>query len=209
MLTISAIETPQPRSRVRRLCFIEISETLSTNATIVNALDLKPASRFEDLDELEEKIEEVALDATRVRAFSLLGVRNHSVAELIKKLTREGFPPHAIEEVVSYLVKNDYCNDAEYLKTLVVGGLESGMGPEKIKKKLMAKGFSRDLIQERLAELTDDEVLKHQKETAQALIARFDLKNRKEKEKAVRRLVTRGYRFTFIQDLIDELLEDN
>ncbi|TVQ94695.1 MAG: regulatory protein RecX [Chromatiaceae bacterium] len=78
----------------------------------------------------------------RDRALKLLTNREHSRAELARKLGARGYPAPAIEAVLDGLIADGLLDESRLLAAYVAERLEKGFGPLRIRAELQGKGLS-------------------------------------------------------------------
>ena len=87
--------------------------------------------------------------ACAVRA---LARRDHSVAEIERKLRDKKFPPAVTAEVVSRLEKSGYLDDRRFAERWAEAAVSSGRGyGVRLRVELMRRGVSREIIEAVLA----------------------------------------------------------
>ncbi|MBK5211914.1 MAG: RecX family transcriptional regulator [Coriobacteriia bacterium] len=123
------------------------------------------------------------------------------------KLKQDGFSASVAHKVTAYLSEVSFCNDGQYLVRIIERCIEEGIGSRKIRQKLAKKGFPKDLIEATLQEKLDEDALSVQLATAMRLVLRFDMNDKKQRDKAFRRLVTRGYSFDIANRVLHERCE--
>jgi len=90
-----------------------------------------------------------------VRAYRHLGQREHSVAELRRRLERARTEPEVLEQALAILAEQGYIDDARYARMLVEDRRTvDGWGEQRIRARLAQAGIDRDLIDHALAEGT-------------------------------------------------------
>jgi regulatory protein len=80
----------------------------------------------------------------------LLATREHSRAELARKLAARGFPDDAIGVAIDALAAAGLLDDDRVAETYVAERLRKGFGPLRIRRELRDKGLSNDLIEPHL-----------------------------------------------------------
>jgi regulatory protein len=85
------------------------------------------------------------------RAVHLLGRREHSAAELKRKLQQKGFVANVIDEVIARLQERDWQSDERFAEGFVRQRVEAGYGPLKIRADLQQKGIASELVAAALA----------------------------------------------------------
>lgn len=91
----------------------------------------------------------------RDRALKLLTNREHSRAELARKLGARGYPAAAVAAVLDRLIEDGLLDEARLLAAYVAERLDKGFGPLRIRAELQGKGLSDARIGPYLA--LDDE----------------------------------------------------
>ena len=94
-----------------------------------------------------------SLESTKKRALRILGSRNFSEQEMIKRLTAKGETQEDAEEAVRWLAGLGYINDSDYAAMIVRHYSGKGYGTARIKDELFRRGIPRDLWDEKLTEL--------------------------------------------------------
>jgi regulatory protein len=92
------------------------------------------------------------LDDALARCYRHLGRRDHSVAELRRRLERAELGASAIDAALAIVSEQGYLNDTRYARTLAADRRRiDGWGAERIRTRLEVAGIERDLIEEVLA----------------------------------------------------------
>lgn len=108
------------------------------------------------------------------------------------------------EPALEYLIERDIINDLRYAQRLTNSLTEKNIGPNKIKEKLYAKGFSSQTINECVSaiETTDEDYF----EKALTLkIRKFGVEPIEElklKQKALRHLITKGFSYSIANQAV-------
>jgi regulatory protein len=84
-------------------------------------------------------------------AVRLLARREHSRAELARKLGRRGIPGDLVEATLDALGARRLQSDTRYAETLVASRIGRGQGPVRIRRELAEQGVSGDEIEAALA----------------------------------------------------------
>ncbi|MEJ2515074.1 MAG: regulatory protein RecX [Gammaproteobacteria bacterium] len=97
-------------------------------------------------------------DAADVEALAvrLLGRREHSRAELARKLASRGVPPELSSEVLDDLRARRLQSDARYAESLVTSRAGRGQGPVRILRELAQQGVDASVAEEALAASGED-----------------------------------------------------
>lgn len=84
------------------------------------------------------------------KGIRLLSMREHSVREIIKKLSLKCESLDLVYAVVDELLANKYLSDQRFTETFVRSRQNRGFGPNKIKMELSEKGIENNLIDDYL-----------------------------------------------------------
>lgn len=107
--------------------------------------------------QLEQLVSESAREVCEQTIGRLLGYREHSVAEMRRKLRQRQFEPDVIDEILRKYVRNGLLDDARYGTRLARQTLErKPSGRAFITAVLLRKGIERDLAEEIVARLFID-----------------------------------------------------
>ena len=136
--------------------------------------------------------QDALLSEIRSRAVKLLTTREHSRAELARKLCARGYPGADVETVLDGLERDGLLSEERLVETYVNERLDKGFGPLRILAELRGKGLSDARIGPHL-ELDDDSCLErigvvHAKRFGKELPT-----DRKELAKRARFLEYRGF----------------
>lgn len=102
-------------------------------------------------------------------ALAILARREHSTAELTRKLRTKGYPLVEIEPLLTYLTQRNFLNDARYAEIRARTRAEnSKWGPARIKQELAQSGITKDLSAETMNALEESQ---DWLETARKLLA--------------------------------------
>jgi regulatory protein len=96
---------------------------------------------------------EQPLERALARCYRHLGEREHSAAELRRRLVRAGIEPDVIEEALAIVTAQGYLDDVRYARLLVEDRRRlDGWGAERIRERLQRAGIERELIEEALSD---------------------------------------------------------
>lgn len=132
------------------------------------------------------------LKAIEQRAVFLLGRREHSAAELSRKLRDKGFATEAVAEVLAELQARGWQSDQRFAEGFIRQRVESGYGPLKIQADMAQKGIHRDLTEQVLEEM-DVNWLQRAVERYQRRFGQQPAVDDKEKARRHRHLAARGF----------------
>ena len=133
--------------------------------------------------ELQNKIRNSALGS--------VGMREHSVAELQRKLVQKFETSELILEVLDWLLDLGYLNDCRFAEIFVRTSIIKGRGPVRIRQELQQKGVAQKYIAQAIHEAEVD----WQQQAAAVLARKFrsEPADQKERAKQMRFLQSRGY----------------
>ncbi len=198
---------PSQRKKGRFLVKLEDARLLR-----VTEDELLRFSLREDDELSEEKIELLERSAkasgTKAAAANIIGSRALSKKELTRRLVRKGAEEADAEAAADWLEEIGAVNDAGYAASVVRHYGGKGYGPARIREELRRRGVDRELWDEALKELPD------QQEILDELIqkkCRGDLSDRKELKRVSDSLLRRGFGWGEVKDALrryTELWED-
>jgi len=96
-------------------------------------------------------------EESRKRALALLDRRDYSRRELVRKLTEKGVDPAEAEAVAEDFQRLGLIDDGRYAALLVRHYAGKGYGPGRIRTELSRRGIDRDLWDEALSQLPEQE----------------------------------------------------
>jgi regulatory protein len=129
-------------------------------------------------------------------ALRILGRRAHSKAELKKKLLAKGVPYHLADNAIAECARLSLVNDAEFARAYAAELRGKGAGPLKIKAALSVKGIDKETAASAAGEaLPEDDLLSAAISSLSGKLTslRHEKDKRKQREKAVRFLMSRGF----------------
>lgn len=88
--------------------------------------------------------------AIRRTALDLLARREHSYAELLRKLRQRGAELSMIEVELDRLQQDDLLSDARFCEAYVHARSQRGYGPQRLREELRQRGVSERLIEQEL-----------------------------------------------------------
>ncbi len=146
------------------------------------------------------------------KALQLLARRDHSNAELRRKLRSRGYGQSEIQDAISECLRLNYLNDRRFAETYAMQLQRKGFGINGIKYKLYSKGISDTVIQEVVAVQESDPV---QLEQCRRVLAKKmkpmtgNASVANQGPKLRRFLYSRGFSSQIIRKTIDEAVTGN
>ena len=137
----------------------------------------------------------------RAKAIDLLSRRDHSEKELEDKLRSRGGEEGDVAEVLSSLRGIGLLDDRRFARSFLLFRAGKAWGPRRYQQELRARGIGKELIDEVLAELRDDDDLPDSDEKLLGLVQR-ELRRGKDTQKVVASFVRRGFGYAEIKSAI-------
>ena len=135
------------------------------------------------------------------QAIAYLARREHTQKELVHKLTSKGFERTEVDEVLQFLVENNYQSQFRAAQSIIRNRVARGYGQYYIQNELKQKGISTDV--ERAA--YQDEPVDWYQLIKQTYLKKYQdstIKDPKDKAKRVRFLQSRGFSFDEIASVL-------
>ena len=151
-----------------------------------------------------DQLSEETLEKLKKTAADLIGRRAMSRASLEKKLREKGATEAEARYAGEWLEAIGAIDDAAYAAALVRHCGDKGYGPAKTKEKLYEKGVPRELWEEALEELPDNEEQIERFLTAKLRGKRPD---EKEKKRLTDALLRRGFPWGDVRAVMNRLLD--
>jgi regulatory protein len=186
---IVRIENAGPDRKARRLVFDDGTESRLTSAAAVKALGLECGLDVA-ADALEASLAEVEFPLAKERGLLLLGYRDRSHAELTRKLRDSGYSASIAAAVVERFDEVELLDDTRFAAAWVRTRTASGYGSRRIARELAEKGIAPDVASAAIETIADDG---DQLELARRALRGRTAADRKERDKLVRRLISRGF----------------
>lgn len=96
-------------------------------------------------------------DRLRARALRLLARREHSRAELERKLAKQAADAHELKKLLDDFERRGWLSERRVVEQ-VVHVRRKRFGARRIRQDLLAKGVAEDVVEEKMAELAGGEV---------------------------------------------------
>ena len=135
-----------------------------------------------------------SFEDARKCAHRIVRAREKTSYELLKRLQEKGHNKEDSQAVVKRFVEVGLVDDIRYTEIYIRGAQSSNKGWQRILRELSKRGIDTELLEPP----PEDEELKRAREA----IERFSVATHKECEKALRRLVTRGFSYDVAKQAI-------
>ncbi len=143
-------------------------------------------------------------------ALTLLDYAACTESGVRRKLKFKGYLDSVCDSVVSKLKNAKLIDDSALAERLVEHANASDRGVYAVKRRLRAKGISEADVESALEGIDDEHQARAAKETARALMRRYEgLPAREARAKMSQALARRGFRWEDISAALDSVLEDD
>lgn len=199
-MKISKIE-PQKKNKKRCSIFIDGKFSVGLTKEIVIRYNLHEGLEITDR-EFDEILHQAEKGKIANRAFKILHYRERSVEELRTRLIRIGFDDQLVDELVDELIADKTLDDERFANAFVNDYTNlKPRGNRFIISELNKKGIAKELTA-RLVSTRDER--KMIKQYVEKKASNLDIKNPKERQRLVRRLMTRGFTPDIVYEIIKE-----
>lgn len=159
------------------------------------------------MDIEESELEKIQFDGEKTLAFEkavdLLSKGSKTTREMREYLTKKGYKQTVCNYVVETLEGYKYLNDEEYAK-MFVSDKKNAKGKLMLKQLLIKKGISKEIIENTLENLNQDEEI--------VVVCEKYMKNKNKtsenKQKLYRHLLCRGFRYDEIKNAINKIFKE-
>lgn len=200
-VTIVALEVAGPDGKARRLLFSNADEPRVTSLAVVRVLGLAEGLQV-DPRVLEADLSDEEPRQARERALRLLAHRERSPVELRRRLEHDGYPASVASAVVDRLTELDLANEQRFGEAWVRGRRLSGFGSRRIRRELVDRGVEASVAEALCASSHEEEV-----DRAVAAIGSRRPKDRRERERTMRRLMNKGFDLAIAREAMERTAE--
>ena len=180
---------------------------LAINAELIYKENLKVKDDV-DISKLQEIAEKESYIRCKESAIKIIERSYKTEKEIRDNLKQKGYEEKQINNSIDFLKEYNFINDNTYAKAFIKDKLSS-KGSQKIKYDLMKKGIAKDIIEENLIKVDKNE----EKEVALNVgrkkyesIRRKESDNYKVSGKLYRFLISRGYAYDIVKDVVKEIM---
>ena len=206
MAKITKIEI-QKRNKERVNLFLDHEYAFSLSAELVYKEGLKINAEI-DSEKLKILAEHESFIRCKESALRIIERSYKTEKEMRDKLRLKEYEDNSINKTIEFLKEYNFINDSNYAKAFISDKLSSA-GSQKIKYALTQKGICKEIIDEELSKLNKD----NEKNTAFNIAKKkFDILKKKENDnykisgKLYRYLVSKGYGYDVINDVVKEVM---
>lgn len=199
-MKINKIET-QKKNKKRSTIYIDGNFAFGISNELLVKFDLHEGDEIN-----EDLIQNVLLakekQRIRDRAYRLLHYRNRATKELKDRLLRIGFDAALVQEVIDEMVEDNTLNDENFAEAFIADYTKiRTKGNIFIRHELRKKGVASDVI-EKLMQKRDEKQIAD--DYMRSKLATLDIVKPKDRQKALRRLLTRGFTPAIAYEVIKE-----
>lgn len=205
---ITKIEV-QKRNKKRVNVYIDEEYAFSVGMEIVYKENLTKGLEVDE-EKLSIIVKKENVSKCKETALRILDKSYKSEKELKEKLVQKEYDKYAIDQTLNFLHEYNLVNDEKYAKLYIKDRLRT-QGRNKIKYSLIQKGINEEIISELLEESDKEE----EKNIAYNLANKkyIQLQKREDdiyiiKNKLSRFLIGRGYDYSMIKDIINEIVNN-
>ncbi|PID85022.1 MAG: hypothetical protein CSA11_06525 [Chloroflexi bacterium] len=148
-----------------------------------------------------------AIEKAKDSAYRLISLRPQSIAEIQRSLRKKRYDIHIIEQVINHLIELDFLNDETFAQYWVEQ--RDTFNPRShmaLRQELQQKGVSRDIIDQAITASDETASARAAAEKKARQLTRYPEKEFK--KKLGQFLQRRGYHYTLIKEIIDELWQE-
>jgi len=197
---ISKIER-QKKNKNRSSIYIDGEFAFGLSNEVLVKFDLHEGDPI-DKELIQNVLLEREKQMIRIRAFRLLHYRSRSIQELKNRLLRIGFDHELIAGVIDELVQDKILDDERFAQAYVADYTKlKPKGNIFIHRELAKMGVAEDVI-ERLVKKRDEKCIVEG--LVQKKLSHLNVNDPKDRAKAIRRLLTRGFTPGVVYDVIKE-----
>lgn len=183
------------------------SEKIALPVAVERALEAKRRageSLGSSRAELLWQVRELSASCAHAKAEDLVNRRDYSRAELVQKLSQDGYSQRVVDELVGRLERAGVLDDARFAGAFVRSKLLCGWGKIKIEQELRRRGVEVAQVPGWPEEFFDAD---DERGRALALASRRRLTGKNDLQKIVRFLCSRGFGMSLAIDVAHEVLD--
>jgi regulatory protein len=205
MPVITSITEQKKRSE-RVSVFVDGDFFAGTHQSVIVKLGLKTGDVV-DMARLQELLDSEITNKAFTSALRLLSYRARTESELILRLKQKTFPEAAILEAINKLKELGYLNDQKFTKEYVVARtLVKPMGKIRLKNELVLKGVKKELVEDALEKISEEDEVESARALTQRRIAKADKADVKLKDRLAAFLNRRGFDWETINKVLEQEL---
>lgn len=184
---------------------IHISNNVySISYNLYEELELKVGKEISNID-LDYIVSEDCYQNAKKIASNFINYKFRTEREVSQKLRIGKISEEIIIKVIEHFKNLDLINDERYAEQFIEHSFFiKNMSISSISQKLYEKGIKKELSRKFLDELDKNLEIENAEKLFKKKYSNKDLTNRKERDKAIRYLVSKGFNFDIIKKIIGE-----
>ena len=135
-------------------------------------------------------------------ALYLLKFKDRSEQSIRDKMKQKGFSEEEVSETLFFLIEKKFVDEQKLAQSIIRDGLEFKLwGRYRIQKKLMSEMIKRDIIEQSIAQISDEDELKSISAAREKWLKKNKLTSFEDKQKLMGFLSRRGFGWDIISEL--------
>ncbi len=200
-----------PRSAGAVSVEVDGQRVATVSVTVADRLGLKRGHSL-SAGQLEQLLEEAAVEAAYRVAVRILAARPRARRDLLRRLTERGHEPSLVERAVARLESAGVVDDDEFARHFVRVRAPRGYGPSRLLTDLLARGVDRRVSERAVAEVshaegTDSETMARSLAEKRARQL-GSLATKRKQQRLLAYLARRGYRGRAVREMVAEIVSD-
>jgi regulatory protein len=135
---------------------LENGETIRATSAEISTYALR-RGRVLDEETLGAMRGQSELSSARARALRILGTRQRSRADIVRRLIDNGESAETAEQTADWLEINGFVNDGEYARDIARHYAARGYGERRVRQELYKRGIARELWDEAVDAMPQDD----------------------------------------------------
>ena len=195
MVSIIQISQSGASPRRRTVLFDGSHDPIVTSRHALEAAGIAVGDTFQSVDEFLNALLAVERDAAMQRAFDIISRREVSRSMMERRLRDDGYSPKVVSDITDRIVDLGYLDDLRFARLVWRAENGAGRGRARVVQKLRTAGVDPQVIDAAEEACRADGELREPLEMARALAVRLGapFSDKTTRQKAVRRLVTKGF----------------
>jgi len=158
-------------------------------------------------DEIKALQSQDTIEKAKDSAYRLISLRTRSVAEIQRNLSKKGYDPHVIEQVITRLIELGFLNDETFAQYWVEQrDAFKPRGHMALRQELLQKGISQRIIDNALIVSDETTAARTAAQKKARQLTRYS--EDEFKKKLGQFLQRRGFQYALIREVIDELWQE-
>ncbi len=196
--------TKSPKADDRFYAQFDNGDAFTVTIAHIADFDLFTGAKL-DMDSFRELSYDAERSKVKSRALRMMSTRPMSKGEIVEKLTQKGEREEMAQEVALWLEEIGAINEEDYSRTIVSHYAQKGYGAGKIRNELYKRKIPRDLWDEAMETMPEDESIIDR-------LVESRLKNREPDRKEIKKvsdmLLRRGYSYEEVRGALRRFVEN-